>query len=100
VETKNDILPTVKVEYMFIDALVRAIKRVAQSFITVGTKCKKDRILLLYESNSGSNTYALFKLVSDELNKKRAWRLGQQLLLYQPELRKAPAVAGRRHMFK
>ena len=53
-----------------LNATLRVIKKIARKFIAFGTKRKNDRILLLQESHSGSNTYALFNLVSDKLNKK------------------------------
>ena len=61
---------TAKVEYMMLDFFIRAVKKIAREVIFFVIKCKNDRILLLHESPSGSNTYALLKLVSDKLDKK------------------------------
>ena len=55
---------------MIIDFSLRAIKKIAREIIFFITKCKNDRILLLHESSSGSNTYALMKLATEKIKKK------------------------------
>ena len=54
---------------MIIDFSLRAIKKIAREIIFFITKCKNDRILLLHESSSGSNTYALMKLATEKIKK-------------------------------
>jgi len=55
---------------MKIDFFVRAIKKIIREIVYFVTKCRNNRILLIHESYSGSNTYALKKLVTEKFNKK------------------------------
>jgi len=45
----------------------RILKKIGRDLITLFTRRVKNRILLVYDSASGSNTYALWKFAGDEL---------------------------------
>lgn len=56
--------------------LKRILRKIARDIITFFTKRIKNRILLIYDSSSGSNSYALWKFASDEIKAK------YELILY------------------
>ncbi|MEW6088398.1 MAG: CDP-glycerol glycerophosphotransferase family protein [bacterium] len=55
----------------------KIIRKIGRDIITVITKCKKNRILFMQESWSGSNSYALWKLAGEDTKKK------YEIILYQ-----------------
>lgn len=48
----------------------RVLENLAREIIYFLTKCKTNRILLMYEPSSGSNSYALLKFASNRITKK------------------------------
>lgn len=59
----------------------RILNKIGREAVTFFTKCRKNRILFIRESASGSNTYALWKLVNEDRKKK------YELILYQEQER-------------
>ncbi len=57
--------------------LLKILQKLGRDLIALSTRIKKDRILFIQESSSGSNSYALWKAASEAMRKK------YDLVLYQ-----------------
>lgn len=62
---------------MMRNLIQRILGKICRDIVTLLTKRKRNRILLVQESSSGSNSYALWKLASDDVRTK------YELILYQ-----------------